>query len=83
MNDKSRHQKSKETSNQRNEGEGNKTAARQYNRAQRQFVRGRQVDEQARAAEKALDSAQRSELEDAGLVGKSHAAAEDPAVKGH
>ena len=70
-----------ETSSQQNGGEGNKTAARQYNEAQRQFVRSGKVDKQASAAEKALDSAERSELEDAELVGKSHAAAEDPAVK--
>jgi hypothetical protein len=66
---------------QRNEGEGNKTAARQYNEAQRQFVDSGKVDENARAAEKALDSAERTELENAELVGKRHIAGEKPAVK--
>ena len=73
--------RAKETRSQQNEGEGNKTAARQYNEAQQRFVRSGKVDKQASAAKKALDSAERSELEDAELVGKSHAAAEDPAVK--
>src|SRR5207247_138067 len=35
MNDKSKHDTSKDASRQRNEGEGNRTAARQYNEAQR------------------------------------------------
>jgi hypothetical protein len=70
-----------ESSGQRNEGEGNKTAARQYNEAQREFVRSGKVDEQAHSAEQALDSAERSELEKAELVGKRHVAEEDPAVK--
>ncbi len=70
----------KETSSQQNEGEGNKTAAWQYNEAQRQFLHSGKVDQRANAAEKALDSAERSEL---AQVGKSHARAEDPAVKKH
>ena len=60
------------TRDQHNEGEGNRTAARKYNKAQRQFVRAGKVDEQAHAAEKALDSAERSELEKAELVGRRH-----------
>ena len=40
----------------RNEGEGNKTAAREYNEAQRRFVESGKVDEKAREAEKALDT---------------------------
>ena len=62
MDDKLKRDRSKDTAHQRNEGEGNKTAARQYNDAQRQFVRGGEVDEQAHAAEEALDSAERSVL---------------------
>ena len=71
----------KEMSGERNEGEGNQTAARQYNEAQQQFVRSGKVDQQARDAEKGLDSAERTELENADLVGKRHIAEEDPAVK--
>jgi hypothetical protein len=82
MNTKTSKQQLKErTSRQRNEGEGNKTAARRYNEAQRQFVRSGRVDEQAEAAEKAIDSAERSELERAELIGRSHAAGEKPAER--
>jgi hypothetical protein len=67
---------------QPNEGEGSKSAARQYNEAQRrEFVRSGKVEKRADAAEKALDSAERRELEEAELVGKSHSAGEDVALK--
>ena len=66
---------------QRNEGEGNRTAARQYNEDQQRFVESGKVDEKAREAEKALDGDERGELEQAELVGKRHAAKEDPEVK--
>lgn len=39
----------------RNEGEGNKTAARQYNEAQRRFVQSDAVEQKAREAEKAIE----------------------------
>lgn len=81
MDTKTSKRRPKEISGQQNEGEGNKTSARQYNEAQRQFVRSGKVEEQANAAGRALDSAERSELEHAELVGKSHVRAEDPAVK--
>jgi hypothetical protein len=80
MDTKTSKRRPKETSSQ-NEGEGNKTAARQYDDAQQQFVRSGKVEDQANAAERALDSAERSELEYAELVGKSHDRAEEPAVK--
>jgi hypothetical protein len=63
-----------------NEGEGNKTAARAYNDAQRRFVVSGQVDEKAREAERALDGPEHGALEAAEAVGKSHAAEEDPQV---
>jgi hypothetical protein len=63
-----------------NEGEGNKTAARQYNKAQRNFVESGQVDEKARDAERALDGPERAELEAAEAIGKSRAAGEDPEI---
>jgi hypothetical protein len=62
-----------------NEGEGNKTAAREYNEAQRRFVDSGKVEEKAREAERALDRDKR-ELERAEAVGKRHKAAEDPEV---
>jgi len=63
----------------RNEGEGNKTAAREYNEAQRRFVQSGKVDKKAREAEQALDPEKR-ELERAEAVGKRHKVAEDPEV---
>ena len=81
MDDKLKRDPPKDSAHQRNEGEGKKTAARQYNDAQRRFVRGGEGDRQAHAAEKAPDSAERRELEHAELIGRRHAADEDPAVK--
>jgi hypothetical protein len=75
MEDKQRNQP------QRNEGEGNRTAARQYNEDQRRFVESGKVDEKAREAERALDGTERHDLEQAELIGKRHAAKEDPEVK--
>lgn len=75
-------QKGKDFTTSRNEGEGNRTAAREYNEAQRQFVRSGKVDQKAREAEKDLkDEDIRRELEHAETVGKRHAAKEDPEVK--
>jgi len=64
-----------------NEGEGNKTAAREYNEAQQRFVKSGQVEEKARQAERAMDGPERQELEKAEAAGKRHAAEEDPEVK--
>lgn len=64
----------------RNEGEGNKTAAREYNEAQRRFVESGKVAKKAREAEKSLDS-DKQELERAEAIGKRHSHGEDPAVK--
>ena len=41
-----------------NEGEGNRTAARAYNKAQRRFVESQPVEEKARRAERALARAE-------------------------
>jgi len=64
----------------RNEGEGNKTAAREYNQAQRRFVESGKVDEKAREAEKSLDT-EKAELERAEAIGKRHSHGEDTALK--
>jgi hypothetical protein len=64
----------------RNEGEGNRTAAEEYNRAQQRFVKSGKVGEKARDALEALE-AERDEIEHAELVGKRHIAEEDPQVK--
>ena len=65
----------------KNEGEGNRTAARAYNAAAEKFAKSGRVQEQAERAKKAVDSAQKGELEQAEHAGKSKARGEDPAVE--
>jgi len=64
----------------RNEGEGNRTAARQYNQAQRNFVKSGEVEEKAREAEQALGGREKRELDRAEAVGKRHSHGEDPEI---
>jgi hypothetical protein len=66
----------------RNEGEGNKTAARHYNEKAEQFAKSGKVDQKAHEAEDAIEGAEGRELERAEAEGKRHAAGEDPAVQG-
>ena len=68
------------TGKQRNEGEGNKTAAKEYNEATRKFVDSGKVDQKAEEAARARTGAERKELDRAEQAGKSHAKDEDPAV---
>ena len=81
MNDKSKHDPSKDTPHRRNEDEGNRTAARRHGRAPRQFAGGSKLDEKVHGAEEALHGMERFELEHAELVGRRHVAKEDPAAK--
>ena len=67
--------------NQRNEGEGNKTAAKEYNQAAKEFARSGKVEKQAEAAAAAREGAERRELEKAEQVGKSRAKEEDPLLR--
>ena len=66
---------------QKNEGEGNRTAARVYNEATEKFAKSGRVQEQAELAEKAVESDQKAELDEAERVGKSKTRGEDPAVE--
>lgn len=66
---------------QRNEGEGNKTAAREYNRSQEEFVKSGKVDQKAREAAKAVDSGEGAELDRAAQKGRSHSSGEDLRAK--
>jgi hypothetical protein len=68
-------------SQEKNEGEGNRTAGRQFNKDEQNFVRSGQVDQKAREAAEALDGDEAKELADAEAIGKRHAAEEDPALK--
>jgi hypothetical protein len=71
----------KEFTQQRNEGEGNRTAARDYNQAQQRFVKSGQVEERARQAERDIRNEDiRRELAHAEVVGRRHAAGEAPEV---
>lgn len=58
---------------QKNEGEGNKTAARRYNKDQQDFVKSGQVDDAAERAKHAVESDEGDELEQAEEEGRSHA----------
>ena len=64
----------------RNEGEGNRTAARQYNKAEQRFVQSGQVDEKAHEAEHALDTPEKRAMDRAEAIGKSHKRVEDPEI---
>ena len=66
---------------QRNEGEGNRTAARRYNEAQKRFAQSGKVEKKAHEAEEAIEGTERKELERAEAEGKRHIAEEDPEVK--
>ena len=71
----------KKQQDQQNEGEGNRTAARRYNSDQKRFVRSGKVEEKAKEAERAVEGKEGQSLRDAELVGKRHAAEEDPEIK--
>jgi hypothetical protein len=74
-------EKNKEITHQHNEGEGNRTSAREYNEAQQRFIRSGQVDQKAHEAERDMrDRDIRRELEHAEAVGRRHSAGEDPEV---
>jgi hypothetical protein len=66
---------------QKNEGEGNRTAARAYNKASERFAKSGRVSGQAERAKRAVESREKLELEEAERVGKSKARDEDPAIK--
>lgn len=66
---------------QPNEGEGNRTAARRYDREATDFAHSGRVKDQAEAAKAARDGAERPELDRAEEAGRAHAKGEDPDVK--
>jgi hypothetical protein len=75
----------KQAPRDKNEGEGNKSAANVFDRNQSDFARHGDVAGQANAAKSAREGAEREELEEAEEIGKSHSHGEDPALfrKGH
>jgi hypothetical protein len=66
---------------QKNQGEGNQTAARQYNEAQKRFAESGKVDPAAKEAARSVDGPEGDDLRKAEEIGKSHAHDEDPQVK--
>ena len=66
---------------QKNEGEGNHTAAKEYNDSQQSFVQSGKVGPAAKEAAKAVDGSESAELRKAEEVGKSHSHGEDPQLK--
>src|SRR5579859_3602269 len=53
-----------------NQGEGNRTAAREFNRAQEEFAKSGKAKEAARSAERALDTKEAKELKRAEELGR-------------
>ncbi len=68
-------------SEDKNQGEGNRDAARRYDKAQQEFVKSGKVEQAADKAAPSSDEVAR-ELERAEQEGKSHAKGEDPTVPG-
>lgn len=57
-----------------NEGEGSRTAAKQYNEATRKFVESGKVDKAAKDAERAIEGDEAEELKRSEDEGRAHAA---------
>jgi hypothetical protein len=66
---------------QQNEGEGNRTAAREYNKATTEFAQSGQVEGKAREAERAVDGKEGEELRAAERKGQQHSHGEDPQLR--
>jgi len=65
-------------SKQKNEGEGNKTAARHYNQKSQAFAKSGRVKDAAQQAAQAMDGDEREALERARREAASHAKEHDP-----
>lgn len=63
---------------QRNEGEGSRTAARQYNRRTKAFMKTGRARKSAKRARTALDTPEATRLREAEIKGKAQARGEDP-----
>jgi hypothetical protein len=63
---------------QKNAGEGNHTAVRQYNEAQKRFAESGKVEAAARDAARAANGWEGGELRKSEEPGKRHARGEDP-----
>ncbi len=64
----------------KNQGEGNREAAKQYNEATQDFVESGKVRDAAEQAGQ-VSQTEKAKLKDAERTGKQHAKEEDPALK--
>jgi hypothetical protein len=55
-----------------NEGEGNKTADREYRQRTDSFIKSGRVEESAQEAERAVEGGERQKLEEAERAGREH-----------
>jgi len=74
-------QPSGQRTGQQNEGEGNKTAAREYNQATTKFTRSGEVEGKAREAKRAVGGAEGETLREAEREGRAHSHGEDPELR--
>ena len=65
---------------QKNQGEGNREAAKQYNKAAQEHAKSHDPEKEAKAAERSLEK-NPQEFKKAEAAGKRRAAEEDPQVK--
>lgn len=63
---------------QRNEGEGNKTAAKEYNKAATEHAQSGRSEDAARKARQVMDTPEGTAMHEAEIEGKRHAKGEDP-----
>lgn len=71
-------QKQPDEHRQENEGEGNRTAARAYNKDTKEFVDAGRVGKAAEDARTAMEGGERKELDEARKEARSHAKEHDP-----
>lgn len=64
--------------NQKNEGEGNRTAAKQYNKETQDFVKSDRVGKAAAEAKRAMSGKEGAELDAAHAKAAKHAHGHDP-----
>lgn len=64
----------------RNEGEGSRSAARNFNQSSKEFVRSGKVDRAAKSAKDAVEGKEQKSLRSAEEKGRARAKEVDPAV---
>ncbi|MGH6981450.1 MAG: hypothetical protein ACREFC_09615 [Stellaceae bacterium] len=74
-------EKAENADDEANEGEGNKSADRNYREGVGRTVKSGQVETKAKDAEKAVDGKEGDELRRAEEIGKTHSHGEDPALR--